>query len=94
MHLNSYSIVAAVTVGLLTAGTYVALHRLADRLSRRIGLIPTLSVTFAVSGFANGVASLFALVVYGLSSFTVIHVTYLWVTLGIPLAACLIYIFR
>ena len=93
MHLNSYSIVAAVTVGLLTAGTYVALHRLADRLSRRIGLIPTLSVTFAVSGFANGVASLFALVVYGLNSFTVIHVTYLWVTLGIPLAACLIYIF-
>ena len=93
MHLNSYSIVAAVTVGLLTAGTYVALHRLADRLSRRIGLIPTLSVTLAVSGFANGVASLFALVVYGLSSFTVIHVTYLWVTLGIPLAACLIYIF-
>lgn len=92
MHLNSYSIVAAVAVGLLTAGTYTAIHHLADRSSRRISLVPTLAVTFALSGLANGFAGLLALVVYGVSVFTVIHVTYLWITLGIPLAACLIYI--
>ena len=92
MHLNSYSIVAAVAVALLTAGAYVALHHLAARTSRPISLIPTLGATFAFSGLANGFASLLALVAYGLSVFTVIHVTYLWITLGIPLAACLIYI--
>lgn len=92
MHLNSYSIVAAVTVALLTAGTYVALRHLADRRSRPISLIPTLGATLVLSGLVNGFASLLASVVYGLSVFTVIHVTYLWITLGIPLAACLIYI--
>lgn len=91
MHLNSYTIVAAVAVGLLTAGTYVALNHLADRQSRLISLIPTLGATFAISAIASGFASLLALVVYGVSSFTVVHVTYLWITLGIPLAACLIY---
>ncbi len=92
MHLNSYSIVAAVAVGLLTAGAYVLLHRLVDRQSGKISPLLALSVAFSLSVLANGVTSLLAIVVYRGSIFTVIHVTYLWVTLSIPLAACLIYI--
>lgn len=93
MHLNSYSIVAAVVVGLLTAGIYVMIQQLAGRWSRQVGLIPALSASIAFSGLANGFASLLALVVYETSVFTIIHVTYLWMTLAIPLAGCLIYVF-
>ncbi len=84
MLLNIYTIVAAMLIGLLTGWVAIGLLR-----RGRTSPVVVIASALMVACIGNVFASFLALGITGLDAFAVMHVTYLWGTLGLPVAAAL-----